>query len=300
MDWFEFYSNIRGSDWPDCSKFGDIKNLPIEFQLEILNHHLSYLFEYKTPSKTPFTEDSNKSTTMLDHVARTSEEVVQMCQSLEIDYFLDNSELPLSSKVVCQGIEINYHPLMECGGIRRAPMFIDTLELIAPGRIFDHGLEWCSGPGFIGFSLLGKGLCKKLDLADIWKPSLLAAKGVNAVNNVTTWHIRRLSDIQPPQKYDLIVGNPPWYPGNLLHKYRLTCDPGLTILKNFLIDAKNYLTPDGLIVLVEGQTHTGPKDILSVLSGTGLQLTQILTCQDDWHWFVGIEHNRDFEDRKKV
>jgi hypothetical protein len=261
--------------------------LPVEIQLEILNHHLRYLFEYKTLSN----KVSNGATTTLVQLAQTPEEVAKICKSSKVDYFLDNSELPLSHKVVCQGIEINYHPRMECGGIQRAPMFIDALSLIAPDRIFNHCLEWCSGPGFIGFSLLGKGLCKKLDLADIWKPSLLAAKGVNKSHDVTTWHIRRLSDIQPPQKYDLIVGNPPWYPGNLLTNNRLTCDPELTILKNFLLDAKNYLAPKGIIVLVEGQLYTGPQDILNVLNDTGLQLTQILTCQDGWHWFVGIEHN---------
>jgi hypothetical protein len=291
INWVEFYRTIRGPNWPDCSKFSDVKNLSVEFQLEILNHHLRYLFEYTTAYK-------KFPTTTLDHLAQTPEEVAQLCQSSNIDYFLNDSELPLSHTVVCQGIEINYHPEMECGGIEKAPMFIDVVELIAPGRIFDHCLEWCSGPGFIGFSLLGKGLCRKLDLADIWKPSLSAAKAVNAFNDVTTWHIRRLSDIQPPQKYDLIVGNPPWNPGNLLNKSRLTCDPGLATLKNFLLDAKNYLTPNGLIVLVEGQEDTGPKDILSVLGGTGLQLTQILTCQDERHWFVGIEHS--FEPGEKL
>jgi methylase of polypeptide subunit release factors len=181
-------------------------------------------------------------------------------------------------------------------------MFIEVLSLIAPNRIFNHCLEWCSGPGFIGFGLLGKGLCKQLDLADIWQPSLTAAKAVKAPCNVDTWHIRNLCDIQPPRMYDLIVANPPWWPGNLLHNQhnRLGADPELTTLKKFFIDAKNYLTPDGIIVLIEGQTYTGPKDISNALVDTGLELTQVLERSDQWHWFVGIEHTRDFEAGEKV
>jgi methylase of polypeptide subunit release factors len=183
-------------------------------------------------------------------------------------------------------------------------MFIEVLSLIAPNRIFNHCLEWCSGPGFIGFSLLGKGLCKQLDLADIWQPALSAANAVKAPCNVDTWHIRNLCDIQPPRMYDLIVANPPWWPGNLLQHdriyNRLGSDPGQATLKKFLIDAKNYLTPDGLIVLSQGQSYTGPKDILNALADTGFELTQVLDHADQWHWFVGIEHKRDFEAGEKV
>jgi hypothetical protein len=226
----------------------------------------------------------------LTQLACTPGEINQLYNTPVVDYFLDDVKLPLTEQIECEGITIKYHPLMEGGGIARAPMFIEILSLIAPNRIFNHCLDWCSGAGFIGFSLLGKGLCKQLDLADIWKPALDAAQNVETDSNVNTWHIRQLSDIQPPQKYDLIVGNPPWFPGNLLQNNRLSCDPGLLILKKFLIDAKNYLTPNGLIVLSEGQTYTGPKDIINVLEDTGLQLTRVLAYDDNWHWFAVIEH----------
>jgi hypothetical protein len=286
IEWSQFYGNIRASDWPECHSFEDLNLLPHDIQLEILNKHLSFLFNN---TYTPVLASPKKSVT-LTQMARTPEEVNQLCDMPVVDYFLDNFKLPLTSEIDCQGITIKYHPLMECGGIVRAPMFIEVLSLIAPNRIFNHCLEWCSGPGFIGFSLLGKGLCKQLELADIWKPSLDAAQNVETPCHVNTWHIRQLSDIPSSQKYDLIVGNPPWFHGNLLQNNRLTCDPGLVTLKKFLLDAKNYLTPNGMIVLVEGQTYTGPKDIVNVLDETGLQLTQVLAYTDNWHWFAVIEH----------
>jgi hypothetical protein len=277
-------------DWPHCLNSEDVKHLPVEIQLKILHTHLYLSFP---------TEETSS---LITQLAQSAQEIAELCEPSDVDYFLDNPTLLLSHETECQGIKIKYHPSMEGGGIYRSPMFIEVLSLIAPNRIFNHCLEWCSGPGFIGFGLLGKGLCKQLDLADIWQPSLTAAKAVKAPCNVDTWHIRNLCDIQPPRMYDLIVANPPWWPGNLLHNQhnRLGADPELTTLKKFFIDAKNYLTPDGIIVLIEGQTYTGPKDISNALVDTGLELTQVLERSDQWHWFVGIEHTRDFEAGEKV
>jgi len=294
--WARFYENIRNMNmpdahnWPECLNFEDVQHLPVEIQLKILHTHLFLLFP---------TEETSS---LITQLAQSAQEIAQLCEPSDVDYFLDNPTLPLTHETECQGIKIKYHPSMEGGGIYRSPMFIEVLSLIAPNRIFNHCLEWCSGPGFIGFSLLGKGLCKQLDLADIWQPSLTAAKAVKAPCNVDTWHIRNLCDIQPPRMYDLIVANPPWWPGNLLQNQhnRLGADPELTILKKFLKDAKNYLTHDGIIVLIEGQTYTGPKDISNALVDTGLELTQVLERSDQWHWFVGIEHTRDFEAGEKV
>jgi hypothetical protein len=277
-------------NWPHCLNSEDVKHLPVEIQLKILHTHLYLSFP---------TEETSS---LITQLAQSAQEIVQLCEPLDVDYFLDNPTLLLSHETECQGIKIKYHPSMEGGGIYRSPMFIEVLSLIAPNRIFNHCLEWCSGPGFIGYSLLGKGLCKQLDLADIWQPSLTAAKAVKAPCNVDTWHIRNLCDIQPPRMYDLIVANPPWWPGNLLQNQhnRLGADPDLAILKKFLKDAKNYLTPDGIIVLIEGQTYTGPKDISNALADTGLELTHVLERSDQWHWFVGIEHTRDFKVGEKV
>jgi len=277
-------------DWPHCLNSEDVKHLPIEIQLKILHTHLHLTFTEKPTSLT------------ITHLAQSTQEIAELCELSGVDYFLDNPVLPLSHETECQGIKIKYHPSMEGGGIYRSPMFIEVLSLIAPNRIFNHCLEWCSGPGFIGFSLLGKGLCKQLDLADIWQPSLTAANAVKSPCKVDTWHIRNLCDIQPPRMYDLIVANPPWWPGNLLpnQQNRLGADPELATLKKFFIDAKNYLTHDGLIVLGEGQTYTGPKDIVNVLADTGLELTQVLERSDQWHWFAGIEHKRDFNSGEKV
>jgi len=288
IDWKNFYKNIREPGWPDCESFDDLETLPIHIQQKILFQNLGFLFKKNL--------DFVRSNGPMSILASTPTQVETLCSEPMVDYFLDDSDLELTEEISFQGIKLKYHPSMECGGTTRSPLFIEILNMIAPGKIFDHCLDWCSGPGFIGFGILGQGLCNKLDLADIWKPALKAAELVNHNYNVNVHHIRRLSDIQPIQLYDLVVGNPPWFFGNLLNQslnqFRLTCDPGLQILRTFLIDVKNYLRPDGILILVQGQTYTGPVDFLDIVEQAGLQMSHVIVAGDQWHWFVIIEHKK--------
>ena len=40
----------------------------------------------------------------------------------------------------------------------------------------DHVLEWCSGPGFIGFGMLASGLAKNVTLSDMYLPAIELAQ----------------------------------------------------------------------------------------------------------------------------
>jgi hypothetical protein len=50
--------------------------------------------------------------------------------------------------------------------------FLHDRQMPKQGRVF----EWCAGPGFIGFSLLGHGLCDSLCLADVNPDAALASR----------------------------------------------------------------------------------------------------------------------------
>lgn len=280
--WSDFYHDIRDESWPDCNTFQDLSNLPKGIQSEILWQHLPNLL-----NSSPSVVDCK-----LEQIASSIQQVHDLVNAPLSDYYLDTTELELTHSANCNGITIPYHPSMEAGGILRAPMFLKILDMVAPNRQFDHCLEWCSGPGFIGYSILGHGRCQTLDLADIWEPALLAAEQVIGCNPAKTWHIRRISDISDSIRYDLIVGNPPWFPGNLIRQARVVSDPGLKIHREFFQDAQRYLAPDGIIILVEGQTYTGPGDFLPLLENTGLELAQVVSSQDRHHWFAIIQHNK--------
>jgi hypothetical protein len=64
------------------------------------------------------------------------------------------------------GIRVHYKRHLDGGGSGFGQDFIPFLRgrgIPKQARAF----EWCAGPGFIGFSLLGHGLCETLCLADI-------------------------------------------------------------------------------------------------------------------------------------
>ena len=206
------------------------------------------------------------------------------------DPYLDDDTLDLDKEFTCGNIQLKYNEKMYGRGPIVAPMFIHIIESLDKNRHYKNCLEWCSGPGFIGYSILEKGICSELDLADIWKPSLRAAENVETTKKVTTWHIRKLSDIQPLKKYDLIVGNPPWNSGNLLGANGLHADPGLKIIRQFFCDVKKYLSKDGFIVIVEGQMYTGPKDFVEMIDENGLEMCKLFSCDDEWTWFMVIRH----------
>ncbi len=63
-------------------------------------------------------------------------------------------------------IRVSYRDHLDGGGrtfgMDYLPLFHD-LGMPRQSRVF----EWCAGPGFIGFALLGHGFCERLCLADI-------------------------------------------------------------------------------------------------------------------------------------
>jgi methylase of polypeptide subunit release factors len=75
--------------------------------------------------------------------------------------------------------------------------------------------EWCAGPGFIGFSLLGAGLTETLCLADI-NPQAVAAcrRSINdnaLAARANVYLSDNLANIPQSEQWDLVVGNPPWF-----------------------------------------------------------------------------------------
>ena len=71
----------------------------------------------------------------------------------------------LTDYIEFNGIKVYYTKELDGGGAGFGQDYIDFVRSNFPRqeRIF----EWCSGPGFIGFSLLAHGLCNTLCLADI-------------------------------------------------------------------------------------------------------------------------------------
>src|SRR5262249_42140313 len=111
------------------------------------------------------------------------------------------------------GIHVNYGQHLDGGGSIFGRNFITYLRsrgMPRQARTF----EWCAGPGFIGFSLLGAGLTETLCLADI-NPQAVAACRRSVKDNalagrVSVYHSDNLANIPQSEKWDLLLGVPPW------------------------------------------------------------------------------------------
>jgi len=160
-------------------------------------------------------------------------------------------------------ITIEHPKELDGGGTWMSVDFLDTLEKTYPNRKFNKALEWCSGPGFIGFELLARQKCNEIDFMDLHIPALDNIKETIHKNNLS-YNINciladRIEQL-PHKKYDLIVGNPPHYTEKLFPEQnseesedscRRTLDLDLEIHRNFFQEISNYLTDDGVILISE-------------------------------------------------
>ena len=118
---------------------------------------------------------------------------------------------PRFETAILGGIEVVYTEELDGGGGRYGQDYIDfvTTRLGPRGRAF----EWCAGPGLIGFSLLGHGLCETLCLADVNPAAVEACEETvrrNGLEDVVDVYLSDgLDDIPAHERWDLVVGNPP-------------------------------------------------------------------------------------------
>jgi len=128
---------------------------------------------------------------------------------------------------------------------------LGEIRLNECGRLF----EFCAGPGYIGYSLLERGFCKSLALADVNPVAVEAAKKTADFNGISGKVAIYLSDgleqIPSDEKWDLVVSNPPHF----LHwtgQSRLRCeDSGWEIHKKFYSQVKEFLNPGAYVLFQE-------------------------------------------------
>jgi hypothetical protein len=166
-------------------------------------------------------------------------------------------------------VDVYYHAKHDGGGATYGQQFLTAVpELL--GSV-DSIHEVCAGPGFIGFSLLGSGLCNQLHLSDC-NMDELEANVIRTVGASKLGHVSTYSDWNQAPQVDLIVGNPPHY----------SEDVGGDLLSNdiewawhaeFLGAAQHKLKPGGSVLLQESYRGSRPQDFEPLLSGLTLERT---------------------------
>jgi len=167
-------------------------------------------------------------------------------------------------------------------------------------------LEWCSGPGFIGFGILSHGLCNHLVLQDYHAPLAthiaLTAQANNCVPNVE-FHCGTSISCMPAQQFDLVVANPPHYlecPGDENYQ-RLAVDPGWKSHIDFFHHIPKYLHPDGTILLQENQAGSlrGVHEFWDMIHSNHLKITSYWSSSRFWDtngpnqiYYIEIQHRK--------
>ena len=125
---------------------------------------------------------------------------------------------------------------------------------------YKNCLEWCAGPGFIGYSLLDAEVCQHVTFMDIHEPAIEDARNNAIFNNLTdrtSFHtIDAIRKLPTDLKFDLVVANPPHTQTSLVsvpHESltRLIVDLDWKIHEEFFAHITDYLLPGAEVILSE-------------------------------------------------
>jgi methylase of polypeptide subunit release factors len=138
-------------------------------------------------------------------------------------------------------------------------------------KIQDQGdvLEICSGPGFIGYTLLKYNKANRLVLSDINSEVRDGIETTNRFNNLKVEFIQSdcFDSMEDSNKFDTIVSNPPHFKTERPNGYRsseeklISLDYDMQFHKKFFESAHKFLNPNGKVVLIENCDGVTEEDI---------------------------------------
>jgi SAM-dependent methyltransferase len=177
------------------------------------------------------------------------------------------------------GIRVHYKDWLDGGGSSFGQELIPFLQdrgMPRQAQVF----EWCAGPAFIGFSMLGHGLCETLCLADINPMAVRACRRTIAANglgaSVTVYHSDNLSAIPIEEQWDLVVGNPPFFDHGAFHLR--AHDRGWHLHREFFTTIGRFLRPGGIIVLQENNLGSTAETFREMIEAAGLAIVFVDGC----------------------
>jgi tRNA1(Val) A37 N6-methylase TrmN6 len=198
------------------------------------------------------------------------------------------------------GTRVHFKKHLDGGGNAFGQDYIPFFELrrMPPQvRVF----EFCSGPGFIGFSLLAHGLAETLCLADVNPEAVEACRRTVADNGlaarVSAYRSDNLRDIPASERWDLVVSNPPHFVDDWIGDLR-TYDDGWHIHREFFAAVGRFLKPGGVIVLQENNRGSTVETFRPMIEAAGLSIVFVANAWPrrssyDRFYFIGIMRRGD-------
>lgn len=202
------------------------------------------------------------------------------------------------------GINVSYSDDLNGGGLHASKDYIIVLKKLYGNTVFEHCMEWCAGPGYIGFSILGAKICKQLTLVDINPDAITVVNKTIDNNNIQSIVDSYLSDnfvtVDVNKKFDLIVGNPPHFSEDVYMKHhglwrdthsRIYRDKDWNIHRQFFQTVGQYLSPSGKILLLESTRGSSEETFKTMIEDNGLRITNHLFSPlfPDKNWYLEIQ-----------
>lgn len=101
---------------------------------------------------------------------------------------------------------------MDGGGSTHYTDFLEIVSTVGK-KHYARALEWCSGPGFIGYAFLCNKICEHIVFMDKYAPAIDScvetANQNNLIDNITTYVADAIYKLPSIEKFDLVLGNPP-------------------------------------------------------------------------------------------
>ena len=180
------------------------------------------------------------------------------------------------------GIHVHYDSWMDGGGTWFGQEYVDVIRTRYSNRIFNRCYEWCSGPGYIGFGILGAKLAQVLTLSDRYESAIVDAVSATVKFNqlsdcVSAYVGSSLSVLPKHEQFDLVVANPPHYlecPGDDNYQ-RIAVDINWQAHQDFFAHIGQHLTDNGIILLQENQAGSlnGVEDFRPFIESNNLKIT---------------------------
>lgn len=178
-------------------------------------------------------------------------------------------------------VRVHYKRFLDGGGSAFGQDYIPFLRdrgMPRQARVF----EWCAGPAFIGFSLLGFGLCDTLCLADVNPDAVRACRRTVAENGlarrVAVYRSNNLDDIPASEHWDLVVGNPPHFDWAQTGEARFG-DTGWNIHRRFFQSVGQFLKPKGVILIQENNHGSTVETFRQMIQEVGFSIVLTHNCE---------------------
>ena len=186
-------------------------------------------------------------------------------------------------------MKIHQRRSLDGGGEAFGWQIIETVKdlNLEPGRAF----EWCSGFGYVGFSLLNLGLCDSILLGDINPEAIALCEQtieLNGLKNARAIVSDGTTAISPEERFDLVISNPPHFtedletylkrpgiarhwPVRLFHE-RIWRDPDWQAHRAFFSSIGAFLNPGATIVICETWAGSRPETFERMIEESGLTM----------------------------